>query len=206
MFRELKIFTELERRKNNEENKQSLEEQSAPRDIGLPHLLSYAMAKKYEVGEILMTNEGRNLKYWQEKIPDKSSRMLFAMSMIYQVTKGLQTIHGFMFAHSDLKLENICARLGSNNEYKFTLIDFGVVTRLPLIGESYNLNEKLFRGNLLTASLDHILSHRATTIDDMYSLLCVAYQFVFKKLPWHEKLDRKLSMINPQCLTKEFYQ
>ena len=95
MFREIKIFTELERRKNNEENKEPFKEESSQSAIGLPHLLSYAIATNNRVGEILMTNEGQNLKYWQKKITDKGSRMLFALSMIYQVTKGLQTIHGF---------------------------------------------------------------------------------------------------------------
>lgn len=95
--------------------------------------------------------------------------------MVYQVAKALQKIHDFGFSHSDLKLENICARIGSIQKFKFTLIDFGVVTKLPKIGESFNLNEKLFRGNLLTSSLDHITSHRASIIDDIYSLLCVAY-------------------------------
>ena len=105
-----------------------------------------------------------------------------------------------------MKLDNVCARIDSNNQFKFTLIDFGVVTKLPKIGQSFNLNEKLFRGNLLTASLDHIISHRSSIIDDLYSLLCVAYQFVFEKLPWHEKLDKQLSKINIQALTKERYQ
>ena len=101
--------------------------------------------------------------------------MLFSLSMVYQVAKALQKIHDFGFTHSDLKLENICARIGSKEKFKFTLIDFGVVTKLPKIGESFNLNEKLFRGNLLTSSLDHIITHRASMIDDIYSLLCVAY-------------------------------
>ena len=131
--------------------------------------------------------------------------MLFALSMVLQVSKGLQQLHEFGFAHSDLKLENICARIDSNKKFKFTLIDFGVVTRLPKIGQSFGLNEKLFRGNLLTASLEHIQSHRSSVIDDIYSLLCVAYQFVFEKLPWHEKLD-KLILKHNLSLSKEEYQ
>ena len=67
------------------------------------------------------------------------------------------------------------------------------------------MNQKLFRGNLLTSSLDHILSHRSSVIDDIYSLLCVAFQFVFEKLPWHEKIDKSLGKMKKK-LTKEDYQ
>ena len=59
MHREIKIFTELERLKNNEEPKG--QEPKTTYDIGLPHLLSYAISSDDTVGEILMTNGGRNL-------------------------------------------------------------------------------------------------------------------------------------------------
>ena len=131
--------------------------------------------------------------------------MLFALAMIYYTTKGLQQIHSFGFAHSDLKMDNICARVGSDAKIKFTLIDFGVVTKLTKIGQVVDLNKKLFRGNLLTSSLDHIIGHRSSVIDDIYSLLCVAFQFVFDKLPWHERIDKSLAKIKKK-LSKEDYQ
>ena len=62
MQREIKIFTELERLKNGEEQKGR--EPKMTYDVGLPHLLSYAMSSDDTVGEILMTNGGRDLKYW----------------------------------------------------------------------------------------------------------------------------------------------
>lgn len=97
-------------------------------------MLSYAISSDNLAGEILMTNGGRNLSHWQEKILLKNFRMKFALAMIYYVTKGLQQIHEFGFAHSDLKMDNICARVGSDGFLKFTLIDFGVVTKLIRIG------------------------------------------------------------------------
>ena len=119
--------------------------------------------------------------------------MKFALAMVYNAVKGLEQIHSFGYSHSDLKMGNICARVGSDGELKFTLIDFGVVTRLTKIGQPVDMNKKLFRGNLLTSSLDHILSHRSSVLDDIYSLLCVAFQFVFVKLPWEDKLDKTLA-------------
>ena len=80
MHREIKIFTELERLKNGEESKGG--DSNIQYDIGLPHLLSYALCSDDTVGEILMTNGGRDLEYWQTKIKDKHSRMLFALSMM----------------------------------------------------------------------------------------------------------------------------
>ena len=91
--------------------------------------------------------------------------------------------------------------MGSDGFLKFTLIDFGVATRLIKIGQHVDMNQKLFRGNLMTSSLDHILSHRSSVIDDIYSLLCVAFQFVFEKLPWHEKIDKALGKMKKK-LTK----
>ena len=122
-----------------------------------------------------MTNGGRNLSHWKDKINSKDNKMLFAKTMIYQVLKGLEKIHNFGYSHSDLKMDNICARISSEGQLKFTLIDFGVATRLCKIGETIDQDAKLFRGNMLTSSVDHIISHRASIVDDIYSLICVAH-------------------------------
>ena len=59
--------------------------------------------------------------------------------------------------------------------------------KLPKIGES--TKHKKFRGNLLTASIDQIKNKRPGAIDDIYSLLCVAYQFVFDSIPWRDYMN-----------------
>ena len=154
-------------------------------------------------GEIMMTNGGPNLLSWKSKISTQRTKMLFSLAMIYQVVKGLERLHNFGYAHSDLKLENICARVASDGKLKFTLIDFGVVSKLKKIGEVYDYNRKLFRGNLLTSSLEHILSHRSSIIDDIYSLLCVAYIFVFDQLPWQKKVEKILSQLRESVDAEE---
>ena len=65
MYREIKIFTELERLKNGEESKQR-SESNIKYDTGLPHLLCYVLDENNEVGEIMMTNGGKDLDYWQK--------------------------------------------------------------------------------------------------------------------------------------------
>ena len=110
--------------------------------------------------------------------------------MIKQVMRGLQQIHSFGHSHGDLKAENICARIGNDGEFKFTLIDLGVVSKLPRIGE--DTKHKSFRGNFMASSPDQILLRRASVVDDQYSLLCVAYLFVFDTLPWLEYMKNHI--------------
>ena len=67
------------------------------------------------------------------------------------------------------------------------MIDFGVSLRLFEMGEEQN--NEIFRGNLNFASPEHLMNCRASRIDDLYSLLCVAYKFVFHWLPWEEYIQ-----------------
>jgi len=55
--------------------------------------------------------------------------------MLRQIIPALKTLHGVGYTHGDIKLENICARICSNGNYKFTLIDFGLCRKLPVIGQ-----------------------------------------------------------------------
>ena len=49
-------------------------------------------------------------------------------------------MHNFGYSHSDLKMENICARVASDGNLKFTLIDFGVASKLCRIGQVLDHN------------------------------------------------------------------
>ena len=128
--------------------------------------------------------------------------MRFALAMVQQVTQGLETLHNFGYSHSDLKTENICARIGKDEKFKFTLIDFGVVSKLPRIGEV--TKHKSYRGNLLASSIDHIRNSRASVVDDIYSLLCVAYYFVFGTLPWRDKMNNFLDACKDKVPKKDY--
>ena len=46
----------------------------------------------------------------------------------------------------------------------------------------------MFRGNLLASSADHLKNKRPGSIDDLYSMLCVAYYFIHDTLPWHARV------------------
>ena len=110
--------------------------------------------------------------------------------MLRQIIVALSKIHSFGFSHCDIKMDNICARFTKNGKLKFTLIDFGVSSKLqPLDADT---REKSFRGNFSYASPDHLYNKRASQVDDLLSLLYVAYKFVYLKLPW-DKLAKKLA-------------
>ena len=45
-------------------------------------LLGYRIDPKQDLGELYMTNEGKNMLYWLKKIQDEALRESFAMAMI----------------------------------------------------------------------------------------------------------------------------
>ena len=184
ILRELKIFTELEKKdckKQNDNLAQIIEH--GPKHNALPHMLSYTVQDE-TVGEILMTYGGPTLKYWMRRISTKQKRIDFIMTMLPQVIQGLRLLHRFGYSHGDLKGENICARIDSNGNFKFTLIDLGICTKLPRMGSNPYVPN--FKGNLMFSSANQIKNNRPNEIDDVYSLICVAYKFIIGSLPWME--------------------
>ena len=132
IFREIRIFTELERiRKNKKAYNIGQLIEDGNKYSTLPQMLSYSTNTDNSIGEILMTNEGPTLDFWHEQIIGQEMRMKFAVSMISQIVLGLKQLHDFGYSHGDLKFQNICARPRHNKKFKFTLIDLGVSMKLP---------------------------------------------------------------------------
>ena len=104
--------------------------------------------------------------------------------MISQIAITLKKLHSFGYSHGDIKPENICCQSMIQDSYTFTLIDFGVSSKLPLSGVSKKSKE--FRGNLKFATTEQITNKRATRIDDLFSLMYVAYDFAIDILPWEK--------------------
>ena len=144
-----------------------------------------------------MTNGGPCLETWQKVkfSMDEDKKMDFMLEMLAQVIPGLHKLHEFGYSHGDLKLENICARKCRDGSFKFTLIDLGMCSTLRQ--PCHDTRKKPFRGNYIFCSPTQIINSRASALDDLYSLLCVAYTFVFGKLPWLKKAD-ELSDANPE--------
>jgi serine/threonine protein kinase len=117
------------------------------------------------------------------------------ISMLRQLIPGLMRLHTFGYSHGDLKPENICARLKHDGNVRFTLIDLGMASKLPKPGPPVS-SKMSFRGNYMFAGVNQIEVKRAAAIDDLYSLLCVAYYFVNKTLPWITYIEEK-NTLNP---------
>ena len=152
-----------------------------------------------------MTNGGPSLENWANQIDTRESRMKFMVLMMKQIIPGLEKIHSFGYTHSDIKLANICARASKHHpsSFIFTLIDFGVCGKQPLIGQKFSPNA--FRGNLMFASIEHIVRKRATCLCDIYSLIYSAYFFVYDSLPWLDYVEEKaLHLNNPDLLYEEY--
>ena len=108
--------------------------------------------------------------------------------MLKQVLFSLKKLHSLGYSHGDLKPGNICAKMSNNGLFKFILVDFGLSAKLAQLG--YNYSSKIFRGNVLFASIEHMMRSRASQLDDLFSLLCVAYYFVNGTLPWIDYIEK----------------
>ena len=114
--------------------------------------------------------------------------MTFVLTMLKQLIPALKTLHNFGYSHGDLKLENVCARPSKGGDIKFTLIDLGMCSKL--MKPDSDPSSKYFRGNYIFCHAQQIVNRRPTAIDDLYSLLCVAYKFVFGTLPWLKRAEQ----------------
>ena len=133
-----------------------------------------------------MTYGGAPLDNWEVKLCSFNSKQKFIVSMLRQIILCLQKLHRLGYSHGDLKPQNICARKSHDGSVKFTLIDLGMSAKLTSLG-SKDIKQ-VFRGNMMFASADHIISHRASALCDLYSLLCVSYFFLNKTLPWLDEV------------------
>ena len=79
-----------------------------------------------------MMDAGNSLDKWQISRFSRPKAIQFVCQMLKQVIPALQKLHNLGFSHGDIKPENICAKYDANGDLRFTLIDFGVSSRLFL--------------------------------------------------------------------------
>lgn len=115
---------------------------------GFPVLLGYKLTK--DCSEILMTHGGNTLAQWIRFIDNRQLRIDFAADFLRQCIMALKTLHSTGYAHGDLKTENVCARQAQDGGYRFTLIDFGICTKL--VDPSDCRRGEHFHGNLMYCS------------------------------------------------------
>jgi serine/threonine protein kinase len=146
---------------------------------GLPRMLGYKVTK--DCSEILMTYGGNTLVQWRNFIEPPTRKFDFAADLLRQGIKALKTLHKVGYSHGDLKSENICARMTREGGYKFTLIDFGICSKL--VDETNDYQHSYFRGNLMFCSHRQLNFMKPTRLCDLISLAKVAYALCFGAVP-----------------------
>ena len=135
-----------------------------------------------------MLDNGPSLEKWQLKITPKERKLQFVIQLLSQITGALKKLHFLGYSHNDLKFENICAQECQDGDFNFTLIDLGMNSKLPFFNQDKN-NIGQVKGNLMFATADHLIRKRSSQIDDILSLLYVAYYFIYDTLPWIDFID-----------------
>ena len=192
LLRELQITLRLEILRNDSQEQSVIQQMISKLDYrdGLPQILGIKLAQTK--GEIMMANAGNTLSRWSHDIgSDLETRFEFAFEMCKQLINALKRLHTVGYSHCDLKYENICASVNKAGKLIFTLIDFGVSSKLKLGSKCRNI--KVFRGNFNYSTFEHIANGRANQVDDVTSLLYIAFKFVYRKLPWEDFKDNKSS-------------
>ena len=106
--------------------------------------------------------------------------------MVRDIVQSLKKLHNFGYSHGDLKPGNIHAKQLRDNKFKFTLMGLSNAARLVKLGTN---NQGLGNGNIVFSSLDALQNIKPTQLDDLYSLLCVAYYFIEGSLPWIDYVE-----------------
>jgi len=155
-----------------------------------------------DIGEILMTHGGNDLRMWLKSNTNKQDRVHLAADFLRQSIMTIKTLHSFGFSHGDLKPENICVRRTRNGHLKFTLIDFGLCRKL--VEPDDTSKDSDFRGNLMFASDRQVSLKKPTRYCDLMALLLLAYYMVNEDTPATE-LGKKMLWMNPLLFTSSEY-
>ena len=101
--------------------------------------------------------------------------------MIREVTQSLRILHNLGYSHGDLKPENICAKQLKDSEFQFTVMNMLMSKKLVKLGAK---STGAGSWNVFFASVHSFFNQSLTQLDDLFSLLFVAYYFIEGSLPW----------------------
>lgn len=177
---EIKVFTLLESLRQQCNGKEMVNLLNKNKELaGFPLMIGYKI--RQDCSEILMTHGGSTLAQWYRFIENRQKRIDFAADFLRQSIAALKTLHSVGYAHGDLKSENVCARQTKDGGYKFTLIDFGICTKLS---DAHDVERGAhFRGNLMNCSTRQLLFQKPTRVCDLQALLQIAYYLIYGVVP-----------------------
>lgn len=153
---------------------------------------------------IVFEYTGTDLKKWFKKIAGRISHGEF-VCIASQILDSVRHLNLNGIAHRDLKLDNFTIQKTSNNDYKVTLIDFGLATT-KLVDTVTPKSNRAFRGNAANSPLeveDAIREgqKRETVIRfgemDVFSSGCILYKLATLSYPYSKskKNSKFLSVI-----------
>lgn len=163
-------------------------EEWAARRIHSPHVLrpfASGDRPRRHVHVAMEFVEGQTLRQWMIDHPRPSLDAV--RSLIAQVAKGLQALHGKEMLHQDLRPENVMIdRAGTAR-----IIDFGSTHVAGLAEEMPGAHAASFiAGTLQYTAPEYFVGRGGSARSDLFSLAALAYQMLAAQLPYGLQVAR----------------
>lgn len=133
--------------------------------------------------------EGISLRQWMYDNPVPS--LAEVRDIAKKIIPPLRTLQRMGMVHRDLKPENIML-LEDAQGLQVKIIDFGSMQVQGLVEMSHLHNETMPQGAVDYMAPEYVISDKAQTLSDLYSLAAIIYEMVSGKLPYHtDKIFRE---------------
>jgi len=161
-------------------------EEWAGRRIDSPHVIRTINQQRprrfmYYVMEYI---EGKTLEQWM--VDQKEVDLTVIRNIVSQTISGLRAFHRMDMLHQDLKPGNIMI----TGEGLVKLVDFGSTKIAGIADISTPVERSELLGTKNYTAPEYLLGESGTTRSDMFSLGCIIYEMITKKLPFGNALSR----------------
>jgi serine/threonine protein phosphatase PrpC len=128
--------------------------------------------------------EGQTLAQWMVDHPRPTLDSV--RSIVEQLAKGLQALHGKEMLHQDIRPENVMIdRSGT-----VKIIDLATAHVAGLADHSSERRALAIEGTLQYTAPEYFIGHGGTTRSDLFSLAVVAYRMLTMQLPYGVHVSR----------------
>lgn len=161
-------------------------EEWAGRRIDSPHVIRTIEQQRprrfmYYIMEYI---EGKTLEQWM--VDQKTTDLTIIRNIVSQTVSGLRAFHRMDMLHQDLKPGNIMITA----EGLVKIVDFGSTKIAGIADISTPVQRSELLGTKNYTAPEYLLGESGTTRSDMFSLGCIIYEMITKKLPYGDALSR----------------
>ncbi len=161
-------------------------EEWAGRRIDSPHVIRTIEQQRprrfmYYIMEYI---EGKTLEQWM--VDQKTPDLTVIRNIVSQTVSGLRAFHRMDMLHQDLKPGNIMVTA----EGLVKIVDFGSTKIAGIADISTPVERSELLGTKNYTAPEYLLGESGTTRSDMFSLGCIIYEMITKKLPYGDALSR----------------